>query len=102
MTAYVAAQRHLRGNLRGAKTLTQMALELGTTRAPWGGGFGGITGNSGWSSGRRSRRYGGRGSVIVSGRAGGLPMRSAAPKSKLALTFPLLDSWLVAMNLLVI
>ena len=102
MTAYVAAQRHLRGNLRGAKTLTQMAVELGTTKSTVRRCFGGITGNSGWSIGRRSRRYGGRGSVIVSGRAGGLPMRSAAPKSKLPLIFPLLGSWLVAMNLLVI
>src|SRR5262245_3878185 len=31
VAAYVAAQRHLRGDLRGAKTLTQMATELGTT-----------------------------------------------------------------------
>ena len=29
---YVAADRHLRGDLRGAKTLTQMAAELGTTK----------------------------------------------------------------------
>jgi hypothetical protein len=32
VAAYVAADRHLRGHLRGAKTLTQMAAELGTTR----------------------------------------------------------------------
>jgi hypothetical protein len=32
VTAYVAAQRHLRGQLKGAKTLTQMAAELGTTK----------------------------------------------------------------------
>ena len=45
---------------------------------------------------------GGGGSVIASGRAGGLLKRSAAPKSKLPLNFPLLGSWLVALNLLVI
>jgi uncharacterized protein YjcR len=33
VAAYVAAQRHLRGNLRGPKTLTQMAAELGTTKS---------------------------------------------------------------------
>jgi hypothetical protein len=31
VAAYVADERHLRGPLRGAKTLTQMAAELGTT-----------------------------------------------------------------------
>jgi hypothetical protein len=39
--------------------------------------------------------------VIVSGRSGGLPMGSAAVKSKLPLIFPLLDPWLVAMNTMV-
>jgi hypothetical protein len=34
VAAYLAAKRHLRGDLRGAKTLTQMAAELGTKRAP--------------------------------------------------------------------
>ena len=33
VAAYVAAQRHLRCDLRGAKTLTQMAAELGTTKS---------------------------------------------------------------------
>jgi len=33
VAAYLAEQRHLRGDLRGAKTLTQMAAELGTTRS---------------------------------------------------------------------
>jgi hypothetical protein len=33
IAAYVGAQRHLRGDLRGAKTLTQMADELGTTKS---------------------------------------------------------------------
>jgi len=33
VAAYVAAQRHLRGDLRCAKTLTQMAAELGTTKS---------------------------------------------------------------------
>ena len=32
LAAYLAAQRHLRGHLRGAKTLTEMAAELGTTK----------------------------------------------------------------------
>ena len=32
IAAYVATERHLKGNLRGAKTLTQMAAELGTTK----------------------------------------------------------------------
>ena len=32
VAAYVASQRHLRGDLRGAKTLTQMAKEIGTTK----------------------------------------------------------------------
>ena len=32
VAAYVAAQRHLTCDLRGAKTLTQMATELGTTK----------------------------------------------------------------------
>jgi hypothetical protein len=41
---------------------------------------------------------GGRWSVIVGGRSGGLPMTSAAAYSKLPLIFPLLSSWLVAMN----
>jgi hypothetical protein len=33
VAAYVAADRHLRGGLRGAKTLTQMAAELGTSKS---------------------------------------------------------------------
>jgi uncharacterized protein YjcR len=33
VAAYVAAHRHLRNDLRGAKTLTQMATELGTTKS---------------------------------------------------------------------
>jgi len=33
VSAYVATQRHLRGDLSGAKTLTQMAAELGTTKS---------------------------------------------------------------------
>ena len=33
VAAYLAEQRHLRGDLRGAKTLTRMAAELGTTRS---------------------------------------------------------------------
>jgi IS30 family transposase len=33
LTAYLAEQRHLRGDLRCAKTLTQMAAELGTTKS---------------------------------------------------------------------
>jgi hypothetical protein len=41
---------------------------------------------------------GGRWSVIVGGRSGGLPMTSAAAYSKLPSIFPLLSSWLVAMN----
>jgi hypothetical protein len=32
VAAYVAAERHLKGNLRSAKTLTKMAAELGTTK----------------------------------------------------------------------
>ena len=32
IAAYVSAQRHLRGDGRGAKTLTQMAKEVGTTK----------------------------------------------------------------------
>lgn len=36
--------------------------------------------------------------MIVGGRSGGLPMSSAAAHSKLPLIFPLLYSWLVAMN----
>ena len=32
IAAYVSAQRHLRGDRRGAKTLTQMAKEIGTTK----------------------------------------------------------------------
>ena len=32
IAAYVAAERHLRGNVGGAKTLTQIAAELGTNR----------------------------------------------------------------------
>jgi IS30 family transposase len=31
--AYVSAERHLRGGSRGAKTLTQMAKEIGTTKS---------------------------------------------------------------------
>ena len=31
VTAYIASQRHLKDNGRGAKTLRQMAKELGTT-----------------------------------------------------------------------
>ena len=33
IAAYVSAQRHLRGDRRGAKTLTQMAKEIGTTKS---------------------------------------------------------------------
>ena len=33
VAAYVAANGHLRDDLRGAKTLTQMATELGTTKS---------------------------------------------------------------------
>jgi hypothetical protein len=33
VAAYLVEQRHLRGNLRGAKTLTQMAAELCTTKS---------------------------------------------------------------------
>jgi hypothetical protein len=33
IATYVASQRHLRGGLRGAKTLTQMADEIGTTKS---------------------------------------------------------------------
>ena len=33
VATYVAAQRHLRGDGRGAKTLTQMAKEIGTTKS---------------------------------------------------------------------
>ena len=32
IAAYVSAQRHLRDDRRGAKTLTQMAREIGTTK----------------------------------------------------------------------
>jgi len=32
VAAYVATDRHLRADLRGAKTLTQIAAELGTTK----------------------------------------------------------------------
>ena len=32
IAAYVSAQRHLKGDLRGAKTLAQMAAELATTK----------------------------------------------------------------------
>ena len=32
ITTYVASQRYLRGDLRGAKTLRQMAKEIGTTK----------------------------------------------------------------------
>jgi hypothetical protein len=33
VAAYVAAHRHLRDDLRGGKTLTQMAAELGTSKS---------------------------------------------------------------------
>ena len=33
IAAYVSAQRHLRGDRRGPKTLTQMAKEIGTTKS---------------------------------------------------------------------
>ena len=33
ITTYIAAQRHLRGDGRDAKTLTQMAKEIGTTKS---------------------------------------------------------------------
>ena len=36
IAAYVSAQRHLRAGRRGAKTLTQMATEIGTTNSTVG------------------------------------------------------------------
>ena len=33
IATYVSSQRHLRGDCRGAKTLTQMAKEIGTTKS---------------------------------------------------------------------
>ena len=33
IATYVSARRHLRGDRRGAKTLTQMAKEIGTTKS---------------------------------------------------------------------
>jgi IS30 family transposase len=36
IAAYVSVERHLRGDGRGAKTLTQMAKEIGTTKSTVG------------------------------------------------------------------
>jgi len=43
VAAYVAAERHLRADLRGAKTLTRWPPNSALPRAPWGAGFGAIT-----------------------------------------------------------
>ena len=103
MAAYVAADRHLKACGRGAKTLTQIGREIGTTKATvrrwlrrdhwdlWMEHWASI--EEIWEAGE---------AVIVSGREGGLPMSSAAPNSKLPLIFPLLDCWLVAISLIVI